>query len=634
MSKIYKKLNLALAFTLIFYFWSFKTLRMKAKNSLLFIAALLAASYVSNAQNETQNQELDSVVITSSRIHLPFKENSRTITVISSSDIMQSTATNVSELLQQVAGVDMRRRGVNGMQADLYIRGGSFDQTLLLIDGIKVEDAQTGHHTMNMALPIETIERIEIIKGPAARVFGQNAFTGAINIVTKSNADSVNVASFQLGSFGQQHVSGTAGKDFGNSSFIAHASVNTSDGYRHNTDFENQNYFVKSSFNKNNTPIDVIGYFTERKFGANGFYASPSAINQYEETQSSLVGVSTHLKSKKLTISPRLYWKRNQDMYVFVRQNPSIYRNLHQTNKVGAEFNASYTSKIGVTGFGVDVAKVYISSNNLGKHERDMVNVFLEHRFKFADDKLDVTPGIAVNYFSDFKFHAFPGIDLGYQLNDQVKLYANAGYTYRIPTYTDLFYNDPTTSGNENLNPEEAITEEIGIKYFNRNFNASAAIFNRDSNNLIDFVKENEGDKWQATNIQDLNTFGFEANAAYGFKTAGFNQNISAGYTYLNENIDSNTFTFSRYSINSLKHHFTATYRSQFLKNITQSLVYKFAERTNGESYSVVDAKITLALDVFEFSIIGNNIFNEAYTETNLVPMPKGNVLLDLKYKF
>ncbi|MCB0461231.1 MAG: TonB-dependent receptor [Flavobacteriaceae bacterium] len=607
---------------------------MKAKNSLLFIAALLAASYVSNAQNETQNQELDSVVITSSRIHLPFKENSRTITVISSSDIMQSTATNVSELLQQVAGVDMRRRGVNGMQADLYIRGGSFDQTLLLIDGIKVEDAQTGHHTMNMALPIETIERIEIIKGPAARVFGQNAFTGAINIVTKSNADSVNVASFQLGSFGQQHVSGTAGKDFGNSSFIAHASVNTSDGYRHNTDFENQNYFVKSSFNKNNTPIDVIGYFTERKFGANGFYASPSAINQYEETQSSLVGVSTHLKSKKLTISPRLYWKRNQDMYVFVRQNPSIYRNLHQTNKVGAEFNASYTSKIGVTGFGVDVAKVYISSNNLGKHERDMVNVFLEHRFKFADDKLDVTPGIAVNYFSDFKFHAFPGIDLGYQLNDQIKFYANAGYTYRIPTYTDLFYSDPTTSGNENLNPEEAITEEIGIKYFNRNFNASAAIFNRDSNNLIDYVKENESDKWQATNIQDLNTFGFEANAAYRFKTVGFNQNISVGYTYLNENLDNSSFNFSRYSINSLKHHFTTTYRSQFLKNVTQSLVYKFAERTNGEAYSVVDAKITLAFDAFEFSVIGNNIFNEAYTETNLVPMPKGNLLLDLRYKF
>jgi len=607
---------------------------MKTLKYNLYLLALLTTSYMSFAQEVQKEEQLESVIISSSRINLPFKENSRTITVISSKEIAQSAATNVSELLQQVAGIDMRRRGVNGMQADLYIRGGSFDQTLLLIDGIKVEDAQTGHHTMNMALPIEVIERIEIIKGPAARVFGQNAFTGAINIVTKSDADNVNVAGFQIGSFGQEHFSGTAGKDFGNSSFIAHASVNTSDGYRDNTDFENQNYFLKSSFNKNNTPIDVIGYFTERKFGANGFYASPSAVNQYEETQSSLVGVSTAFKSEKIIVKPRLYWKRNQDMYIFVRQNPAIYRNLHQTNKIGAEFNASYTSKVGVTGFGLDIAKVYLSSNNLGKREREMVTLFLEHRFKFANNKLDIIPGIAVNYFSDFKFHAFPGIDLGYQLNDNLKLYANAGYTYRIPTYTDLFYSDPTTLGNENLDPEEAITEEIGIKYYAANFNASAAIFNRDSNNLIDYVKENESDLWQATNIQDLNSFGVEANAAYGFESFGFNQNIALGYTYLKEKLDSNTFKFSRYSINSLKHHLTATYRSQYIKNISQSIVYKFAERTNGESYSVVDAKITLDLESFEFSVIGNNIFNADYTETSLVPMPKGNVLLGLKYKF
>ena len=246
-------------------------------------------------------------MITSTRIDLPFKENSRTINIITSKDIKNSAATNVADLLQQVAGIDMRRRGVAGMQADLYIRGGSFDQTLILIDGIKVEDPQTGHHTMNMALPIEVIERIEIIKGPAARVFGQNAFTGAINIVTKSDANKVNAVGFQVGSYGQENVNATVGKDLGNTSVIAHASINTSDGYRHNTDFENQNYFVKSSFNKNNTPIDVIGYFTERKFGANGFYATPSAINQYEETQSSLVGVSTQFKSKKFIISPRLY---------------------------------------------------------------------------------------------------------------------------------------------------------------------------------------------------------------------------------------------------------------------------------------------------------------------------------------
>jgi iron complex outermembrane receptor protein len=263
-----------------------------------------------------------------------------------------------------------------------------------------------------------------------------------------------------------------------------------------------------------------------------------------------------------------------------------------------------------------------------------MVTLFLEHRFKLFDEKLDITPGIATTYFSDFKFHAFPGIDLGYAITDNVKAYANAGYTYRIPTYTDLFYSDPTTVGNENLDPEEAISEEIGLKYSKNSFNGYVAIFNRSSNNLIDYVKENQDDRWQATNIQNVNSFGFEANASYGFKLLEFYQSINLGYTYLDEDLKSVAVNFSRYSINSLKHHITTTYRSQFLKYISQSITYKFAERATGQSYSVVDVKATLAVDSFELSVIGNNIFNAEYTETNLVPMPKGNVLLDVKYRF
>ena len=606
---------------------------MSIKNKISIGIALLLTSYTFSQQKD-RVFELDTVVISSSRIDIPFKENSRTILVITSKQIQQSAVTNIADLLQQVAGIDIRRRGVSGMQADLYIRGGSFDQTLLLIDGIKVEDPQTGHHTMNMALPIEVIERVEIIKGAAARIFGQNAFTGAINIVTKKDAANVNSVGIQGGSFGQKNGAITVGKNLKNSSIIAHASINSSDGYRHNTDFKNQNYFIKNTFNKNNTPIDFIGYFTERDFGANGFYASPTAINQYEETQSSLVGLSTTIKNNKLILKPRFYWKRNQDMYVFIRNNPSVYRNLHISNKIGAELNASYTSSVGVTGFGIDIAKVFLTSNNLGSRDRFMANLFLEHRFKLLNDKMDITPGVAVNYFSDFKFHAFPGVDIGYSLSDHFRVYANAGYTYRIPTYTDLFYSDPTTLGNANLNPEEAISEELGIKYTSAKIDFSMAVFNRNSNNLIDYVKANANDKWQATNIQDLNSLGIEFNGSFRYKVKDFTQNLSFGYTYLDENLASVKAAFSRYSINSLKHHFTTTYRSQFFQNISQSIVYKFSERATGESYGIVDLMLSLKVNSFDVSLIGNNIFDTVYTETNLVPMPSSNFLIDLKYNF
>ena len=585
------------------------------------------------AQNIMQGQALDSITITSARIELPFKENSRTITVISSKDILESPATNLAELLQQEAGIDVRRQGVNGMQSDLYIRGGSFDQTLLLVDGIKVEDPQTGHHTLNMALPLEVIERVEIIKGPAARVFGQNAFTGAINIVTKSNTDRINSVSYKLGSYEQQQVSGTLGAELSGSTVIGHASVNTSDGYRYNTDFKNQNYFIKGRFKTNANPIEMIGYFTERKFGANQFYVV-DAPDQYEETQSSLVGLSTRFETEKLKITPRAYWKRNQDMYLYIRESPEVYRNLHISNKVGVQVNASYSSSAGISGFGIDVAKVFMASTNLGERDRLMANLFVEHRFSVANNSLDITPGISVNYFSDFKFHAFPGVDLGYTINDKLKAYANIGYTYRVPTYTDLYYVGARDLGNENLAPEKALSEEIGLKYFGINFNAYVAIFNRSSDNLIDYTRENEDDKWEATNLKSLNSTGAELNLSSHFKSGLYTQNISLGYTYLDENLNDVKAAYSKYVINSLTHHFTATVRSQFMKNVSQSIIYKFAERSSGTSYSVVDVQATLAVSDLELSIIGNNIFNAEYIETGLVPMPKGNVLAGIKYSF
>ena len=600
--------------------------------SKLLIIAILILHLNLFSQEKKEIQALDTILIKSTRIDLPFKENARTIQVISAEFIKNSAATNVADLLQQVAGVDIRRRGSAGSQADLYIRGGGFDQTLLLIDGIKMDDAQTGHHTMNAALPIEVIERIEIIKGPAARVFGQNAFTGAINIVTKSTLANTASVNIEAGSFGQLNGSVTVGKEFENSSIIAHVGILTSDGYRHNSDYENKNYLLKGVFNKKEQPIEVIATFFDKKFGANGFYASATATEQYEETQSSLLGASTTFRTEKFKITPRVYWKRGQDEYVYIRDNPSVYRNLHITNKVGVETNASYTSDIGITGFGVDISRVFISSNNLGKRNRTMVNLFLEHRFKFADGKIDITPGVAVTYFSDFKFHAFPGLDIGFKLSDNLKAYGNLGVTYRIPTYTDLYYNDRSTIGNSNLKPEEAFAQEIGLKFNSGRFTSSVAIFNRDADNLIDFIRPDVTSKYEATNIAKVNTKGFELNTDYRFKLNEFNQTLSFGYNYLNDDILDQNKDLSRYSLNTLKHQFITRFESKLFKNVRQNIIYKHAERTIGTSYNVWDASLIVAVNKFNFTVTANNIFNAEYIESGFVPMPPSSLLFGLRY--
>lgn len=599
-----------------------------------FIYLFLFSTFSIWAQETIKSDTLSEVIVSSTRIDLPFSKNSRTIQLITSEQIKQSGVTNVADLLLLVSGVDVRRRGTSGMQADLYIRGGSFDQTLLLIDGIKVEDAQTGHHTMNLALPIEVIERIEIIKGPAARIFGQNAFTGAINIVTKKVIADKFTLQGQAGSYEQLNLSATLTQDYEKTAHIVQFSRNISEGYRFNTDYDNQNYFIKSTIKSSEMPIDILATFSERKFGANGFYATPAAINQYEETQGSLIGVQTAFTKKTITYKPRVYWRRNQDEYVFVRNNPEIYRNLHITNKVGAELNMAIKSTLGTTGLGVDVAKVYLSSNNLGDRDRLMTTFFFEHRFLLFDSKFDITPGLAANYYSDFDGNIFPGIDVGYQVSKQFRTYANVGKTYRIPTYTDLYYSDPTTLGNENLKQEEALSEEIGIVFTKNKFDFTAAFFNRDAENLIDYTKEQETDKFQANNIRELNTKGFELSSNYKYTWFSFAQRINVGYTFIEDDIEEIEAAFSRYSINSAKHQFTGQWNSQFFKNISQTISYRYVERTSGESYGIVDANIIMKFKAMEFSVMANNIFNVEYTETNLVPMPKGNLLFGVKYDF
>ncbi|MBE0422564.1 MAG: TonB-dependent receptor [Lutibacter sp.] len=599
---------------------------MKIPYCLLVFLSILSTS--ANAQKDTV--KLKEVEVTSSRISLPFSKTSRTIIILTNDDLIKSAATNLTDVLQNVAGVDIRRRGIDGMQSDLYIRGGNFDQTLLLIDGVKMDDAQTGHHTMNGILSLENIERIEIIKGPAARIYGQNAFTGAINIVTKAVTENTAAINLGYGSYNNKKGEVSFAKKFTDGNILASVGYQESDGYRFNTDFKNGNIFLKSNF-KN---YSLITSFAKRKFGANGFYASPAYKDQYEETQTSLVALSSDYLIGNVIIKRRIYWRRNQDLYLFIRENPSYYRNLHISNKVGGETNIVFNSGLGKTGVGLDISRLFFVSNNLGNHQRTTITGFIEHRFELWNEKLDITPGVAISSYSDFDTKAFPGLDMGYRISEKVKLYGNIGYTYRVPTFTDLYYVGLTTKGNADLEAESALAEELGIKFTANNFFMDAAIFNRKSDNLIDWTKDSETDKWEARNFSEVVTQGLETTLNYQFKLGNQQQKINLGYSFIDDNIKNNNVQFTQYSLNSIKHQFTSGISAKFSPIFSQHITYRYVERTNGQHYNVLDAKIVAALkNNMEFSLAANNIFNAEYTETNLVPMPKGNMMAGFTYK-
>ncbi len=575
------------------------------------------------AQSIDTSLILDNIMISSSRISIPFAEESRSIEVIRAQEIEKIPARDVAGVLQYATGIDIRQRGPHGVQADIGIRGGGFEQTLILINGFKMTDPQTGHHIMNLPIAVENIERIEIIKGPAARIYGQNAFAGVVNIITKvpdERRGTVHLRAGQNQLLGIGADISLPGKN--NKQFISF-SRNVSEGYRYNTDYDITNILYQNEFNIAGFKTSLFGGFTERKFGANGFYASANFRDQYEEIQTSLVGLQSTIANGNWIHKPRLYWRRNQDMYVFVRSNPSIYRNMHIGNNIGVEWNSSYLSDLGITGIGFEARREHLISSNLGDRNRNLISAYAEQRFNLGG--FNVTPGISFQYYSDFGPRLFYGIDAAYQIKPTLNLYANAGTTYRVPSYTDRFYTDPANEGNADLVPETALTYEIGVKQVTRNYNLQAAAFRRLGSDLIDWTRDTLiSPKWTPVNLINVPVTGLETSISSnlgeltGVRLLGYQK---LNYTYIDAEIVDNEAAESRYLLENLQHQFT--YIGSFdLGFASASFSYRYFDRVSLEDYSLVDLRLNKRFRKMNFYLDINNLLDADYKETNLVPMP------------
>ena len=215
------------------------------------LSIMLLGSIVSSYAQEGA-REIEEVFVQGKFLNTPYKKVVENVVVISEQEIKNSPAQSIDELLQQVSGLDVRRRGANGVQSDISIRGGSFDQTLILVNGIRMNDSQTGHNSMNIPVSMDNVERIEVIKGPAARRFGNNAYSGVVNIITKAKEGKNAKISAEYGDF-NTYVLG-ASVNLGNEKFAQSLSANTtaSDGYRHNTDYKISNIRLEMFFIKIN----------------------------------------------------------------------------------------------------------------------------------------------------------------------------------------------------------------------------------------------------------------------------------------------------------------------------------------------------------------------------------------------
>ena len=609
---------------------------------LALATSLLMQSPARSQLRDTTARNLPEIVVQQDRISIPFLKVSQNISLIDSARIAATPARSIAEVLAFTPGLDIRQRGISGTQADVGIRGGSFEQTLVLLNGIKLSDPQTGHHMMNIPLPLEAISRIEVLKGPGARIFGQNAYAGAINIVTELPAQKALRLQAFAGDFGMHGGSVYAAMPIGRYRQAVSASYDAARGHWYNSDFRNTNLHYESAYRLNAAhDFRAMLAYSNRNFGANGFYTN-SFPDQWEETETVLASLGHTFNHKQLQISSRAYWRQNDDAFRLKRHDPAFSENLHTSRVAAAELHASFSSCIGKTGLGAEARQELLHSANLGERDRLLSGLFIEHRLEFLK-RFDFRAGMYSNYYSEYGWKHFPGAELGLDLSRHARLYANVGWSYRIPTYTELYYRDRSNSGNPLLKPEEAFSYEAGYKYKGAKFQAEVVGFSRNTRNLIDYYRQKSDsvvniNLWSPRNITAVQFYGLETALSYraGLGNAHISLNtISLSYNYIHADVVLDPALETRYALSALRHQLTGSVQLAFLKRFELNLYARYLERMARDPYLVFDSRLNVRLHPKTrlFAEL-SNITNTDYVEAGFVQMPgrwlKAGLQLDL----
>ena len=295
---------------------------------------------------------LESVSVTGSRVPITLNQSARMVTVLDSVALSTLPAGSINDLLKFAVGVDVRQRGVMGMQTDISIRGGTFDQTAILLNGVSISDPQTGHNAGDFPVDISEIDRIEILEGPAARTYGTSSLMGAVNIVTKTHPKSGVSARVEGGSHAL--LGGAVSGNINSGRFSNQLSVNymRTDGYTlsrqgtPNTDFAAAKAFYPGGYNGRKLDIRWHSGLSVKDFGSNTFY-SPRFDDQFEHVLKSYTAIQAETYGK-VHFKPSIYWNHTEDRFELFRGSSDKYPfNFHRTNVVGVNIGGWVQSDLG-----------------------------------------------------------------------------------------------------------------------------------------------------------------------------------------------------------------------------------------------------------------------------------------------
>ena len=565
----------------------------------------------------------ETVVVTGEYEPVPLDEADRSVTLLPT-NTEPLLFNSMTDYLRLDPSLDLRERGTDGVQGDLSIRGAAFGQTLVLLNGIRLNDPQSAHHNLDIPVPLESVSSIEVLHGAGSTLYGADAMGGVVNFITGApESDEVRLRA-GVGNFGFNQQRIIASRVARRWSEQLTASRDFSSGFMADRDFRSSSIASQSRFTTGLGQTFLLLAGSDRPFGANQFYGN---FDSWERTKGWYGALSQQLGGNT---TASVAFRRHSDEFVLFRDQPQIYENNHVTESWDAALRRRNALGQGKTFFyGAEFARDAIASNNLGQHNRFRGSAYADFDMR-ALKRFSFSLGSREEAFSDGVCRFLPSVGGGWWITSSLRLRANVSRAFRLPTYTDLYYHDPANVGNPDLRPESAWSFEAGPRWdAGGRFSAQATVFHRREHDVIDYARSAPNSPWQAMNIDELRSTGVESDLRYRFRGA---QQVDLGYTGIYASRGETPGTVSRYVFDYASNEASFGWIGQLPWKSSARTQVGIVQRYHQDAYPLWDFAIARETGPVRPYLQFSNLSNTGYQAIQGVRMPGRSVTGGLEF--